>query len=288
MPMPDPGRIRAKCEQDGIEEVKNKLLRKAYASHKIPIVEDWLSEMEKKNDTLEPKPPEFVQKIKWLLLYGRKHWKILLLCVVILAVTFLVKVFYKEYLVPTEVSSTEIIITPETPNIRAEPQMSGSLTKNANIATAVVRIGDNGNNEEVRGFVCFNLSKVQTDREIISAKLTLSVQPHEPNKNIGGLDIHYFHAIVIESVDIMQGASQGLDIEDFDRSGNLIKNTSMKDILSKSYEVKDDIIKWINDGRVIITFRLRFTVETNNDGRPDALTMNLASDNTKLVIKYGD
>ncbi len=40
---------------------------------------------------LEPKPPEFLQKLLWITKYGRKHWKIIVLAVIVLFVFFFVK-----------------------------------------------------------------------------------------------------------------------------------------------------------------------------------------------------
>jgi len=38
------------------------------------------------NDALYPKPPEILENILWLIKYGRKHWKLLLVAVVISSV----------------------------------------------------------------------------------------------------------------------------------------------------------------------------------------------------------
>jgi hypothetical protein len=46
---------------------------------------------DKQKETLEPIPPEFLQKLLWVIKYGRKHWKIILLAVIILLVSFYVK-----------------------------------------------------------------------------------------------------------------------------------------------------------------------------------------------------
>jgi hypothetical protein len=46
---------------------------------------------DKQEGTLEPIPPEFLQKLLWVLKYGRKHWKIIVLAVIILLAFYCVK-----------------------------------------------------------------------------------------------------------------------------------------------------------------------------------------------------
>jgi len=38
---------------------------------------------EKQEGVLEPKPPEFLQKLLWIMKYGKRHWKLLLLAILI-------------------------------------------------------------------------------------------------------------------------------------------------------------------------------------------------------------
>ena len=41
----------------------------------------------KKEGVLEPKPPEILQKLLWLWLYGKEHWKLVLLALLILFIS---------------------------------------------------------------------------------------------------------------------------------------------------------------------------------------------------------
>jgi hypothetical protein len=65
MPKPDLDRIWLKCDKDGIEEVKNKLLRGDYAKFKIPAVEEWIRRKEKGIGETMPKKSSFKITDSW-------------------------------------------------------------------------------------------------------------------------------------------------------------------------------------------------------------------------------
>ncbi len=90
MPIADPDKLRPKLEKDGVEEVKNKLARGAYAKFKAPIVKEWLQEKEQNEQTLEPKPPKFLQNIKWLELHWKQYLKYIIVAVVVLLIIFII------------------------------------------------------------------------------------------------------------------------------------------------------------------------------------------------------
>jgi len=77
------------------EETKNKqqsgkagdIKTKPETKHENKVVQ------ENQEEVLEPKPPEFLQKILWICRYGRKHWKIILLATFILIVIYLLRKF---------------------------------------------------------------------------------------------------------------------------------------------------------------------------------------------------
>ena len=48
---------------------------------------------EGKKDVLKPKPPQIIQNIKWLIYYGPKHWKIVIVAIIILAVPVIYKLY---------------------------------------------------------------------------------------------------------------------------------------------------------------------------------------------------
>lgn len=49
-----------------------------------PKIEHEKDIKEKRERVLEPKPPEFLQKLLWILKYGKKYWKLILLAILIL------------------------------------------------------------------------------------------------------------------------------------------------------------------------------------------------------------
>ncbi len=110
MPIPDPDEILPKLERDGVEEVKRKLLRGAYAEFKIPIVKEWLRQKEQNRETLEPKAPVIAQNIKWLFLYGRDHWKIVLVSTLVILIPFIVKIVIKEEPTPQKPKESKSLL----------------------------------------------------------------------------------------------------------------------------------------------------------------------------------
>jgi hypothetical protein len=48
---------------------------------------------EGKKDVLKPKPPQIIENIKWLIDYGPKHWKIVIIALIILAVPVIYKLY---------------------------------------------------------------------------------------------------------------------------------------------------------------------------------------------------
>jgi len=49
---------------------------------------------EKQEEMLEPKPPEFLQKLLWVLRYGRNHWKLILLAAMILLFYIIIRLVF--------------------------------------------------------------------------------------------------------------------------------------------------------------------------------------------------
>jgi hypothetical protein len=47
---------------------------------------------------LEPKPPEFLQKLLWVLKHGRNHWKLILLAAIILLFLAAITSFFVPYI----------------------------------------------------------------------------------------------------------------------------------------------------------------------------------------------
>ncbi len=43
----------------------------------------------KREGEIEPKPPEIIQKILWILKHGREHWKLVLLAILVLLICFI-------------------------------------------------------------------------------------------------------------------------------------------------------------------------------------------------------
>jgi len=62
------------------QQINNKKKRAKQA------IETKCAILKKQNGMLEPKPPEILQKILWVLKYGRKHWKLIILAIVLLFV----------------------------------------------------------------------------------------------------------------------------------------------------------------------------------------------------------
>ncbi len=63
-------------------------------------IETRFAILEKQEETLEPKPPEFLQKLLWILMYGRKYWWLLFLAVLVFSFLYILprlNLFSKEH-----------------------------------------------------------------------------------------------------------------------------------------------------------------------------------------------
>jgi hypothetical protein len=71
--------------------------------------------LEKKEGELEPKPPEFLQNLLWVIKYGKKYWKLIILAIIVLSAFFC----FKQY--PSRI-----------PNIFADINKEGIILKSKN------------------------------------------------------------------------------------------------------------------------------------------------------------
>jgi hypothetical protein len=151
---------------------------------------------EKQEGVLEPKPPEILQKILWVLKYGRRYWLLMLLAVFILLISsgFIFKIFilpkfnlpskeHQNIEFKTSGDSSPAIITsgPNSPvNIYISPAKSGthSEIREPNVDQAqqppTRDISKQQSETEKKGDVAN-----ETKNEPIIKKRALSIQPDE-------------------------------------------------------------------------------------------------------------
>lgn len=178
-----------------------------------------------------------------------------------------------------------IVLTPMTDkNGECDEKMNGSIRADGKPLTGcVMRIGVMPNKQEVRGFISFNISKIPKDADIISAKLDLTMQ----NEPIGDLDPKVFKTIIVETIDI----GNKLDETDFNKEGtdtgkeNLI---DFKYIDKRLHNVTRELNKFMETGRNIVTFRLRFKLPElyNKSNNIDAIGINIEKCQSSLIIEY--
>ncbi|MBI4682526.1 MAG: hypothetical protein HY757_05420 [Nitrospirae bacterium] len=141
-----------------------------------------------------------------------------------------------------------------------------------------IMVGDLDNNKEFRGFISFNILEIPFYNKIITAELFLS-SPYTS----GNMNSKYFNTLLIDAIYI----GDYLDKTDFNSNGIIEKNNSIlfKDIGRKPLNVTKEIIRFLEDGRDIATFRLRFTERTDSNNVLDKMTIN-EDCKTMLLVKY--
>jgi len=73
-------------EQQRLKVQKEILIEKLSGTASDKTGDNIKAIQEKQEGVLEPKPPEFLQKLLWIMKYGRRHWKLLLLAILILLI----------------------------------------------------------------------------------------------------------------------------------------------------------------------------------------------------------
>lgn len=88
------------------------------------IAQEKIKEFEEKESVIEPKPPEFLQKLLWIIKYGGKYWKIIALAVIILVVFSFFKVKLENNKPPVKQ-----IETPKTESTKTEKNTQTDVDK---------------------------------------------------------------------------------------------------------------------------------------------------------------
>ena len=155
---------------------------------------------------------------------------------------------------------------------------SGALVSNQGNAapSATVTLGDYGYGVGSRAFLSFPLGDVPDGVEILSASLSI-----EKGGGNGDLNRRYFSRVIIEVVDI----GDQLDAGDYDRAGRVVAQVPIEELNQGPVDLTGAVKLAVLQGREVLTLRLRFSVENDNDEEPDIWAISDSRGGTLLKLR---